>query len=56
MFVEDIEVVEHDLQRVVDPVGQADRQLTQGGQLVAAADVAQILDKADRTDLIALAF
>ena len=50
---QEIEVVKNHLERVVDPVRQANGKLAQRGQLIAAADIPQVLEKADRANFCA---
>jgi hypothetical protein len=50
---EEVQVVDDHLEGVVDLVRDADRHLAEGGELVLAADLAQVLGEADRAELAA---
>ena len=53
VLLEQVQVVDDDLERVVDLVRQADRDLAERGQPVVPADLAQVLGEADRAQLLA---
>ena len=51
LVLQKLDLVQDHGQRIVDLVGEADGHLAQGGQLVLAQDLAQVLGEADRAVL-----